>query len=131
MLPLTRGHRAGRGPYALSEAEAAQQPFAKQWQVRHPRPPRRALRAEATPLVAQDVAAYYTSPINLERPRPGQPAADATLDKWLKATRRLVGYVIHVEGRKQAPSLEPLLDGSLLSRYVAFLFDTRCALAAV
>ena len=72
---------------------------------------------------------YYSSAINLERPRPGQPAAEATLIKWKRAAQRFGGYVKHVERRPQPPSLEMLVDGGLLARYISFLFDTRCALA--
>jgi hypothetical protein len=76
------------------------------------------------------VERWYASTINLERPRPGAPAADATLAKWQQSTLGLLGYVINVERRRIPPSLDVLLDGGLLARFTAFLLETRCACGA-
>lgn len=71
---------------------------------------------------------FLSCEINLDRARPGTPAAVRTVEKVQAALSRALGYLANVEKIMSGPpSVEWLLNGDALARYIVFLVANRCA----
>jgi hypothetical protein len=63
--------------------------------------------------------------VNLERD--GRAHAQATTSHTLAVASRFLGWLQHVALDTRPPTLHAVLDGSLVSGFVAFGADVRCA----
>lgn len=78
------------------------------------------------------VHVFYSCEVNLDRARPGTPAAVRTVQRVLDAMARALGYLKNVEKYAAGPpSVDWLLDGELLARYIVFLMAARCVLRRI
>jgi len=75
-------------------------------------------------LQLQAMRTHWLVALNLERARPGSPAATATVEKYVSSLLRYLGFCVRVQGVKGA-SATLLLRGDVLMRYLAFMVDVR------
>ena len=74
----------------------------------------------------QHIEVYYSMEINLERARPGTPAAVRTVEKVKSVLARALGFLVNVDHLDGPPTVEWLLDGNALARYISYLMANRC-----
>jgi hypothetical protein len=80
-----------------------------------------------TLIPSQWLSDYLSAHINLDRPASSAPNAPSTVSKVSEDVARYLGYLINVEGRPGVASMEWLLDGEAIMRFVAWAQHIRCA----
>lgn len=80
-----------------------------------------------TLISSQRLSVYLSAHINLDRPASSAPNAPSTVSKVIEDSARYLGYLSNVEERPGVASMECLLDGEAIMRYVGWAHHIRCA----